>query len=109
MVIHVKPIGDRVRGSPRWDSCCGLFSVPARAICCAWRNIWHERRTAGSLSARKNDRANTGRAVTRPRRGTSLQKGSMEAGVKGKRATLKGKKQMHNTRNAYEPSQSSIA
>jgi hypothetical protein len=53
MVIHVKPIGDRVRGSPRRDSCCGLFSVPARAICCAWRNIWHERRTAGSLSARK--------------------------------------------------------
>src|SRR5262249_40374254 len=37
------------RRSPRWDSCCGLFSVPARAICCAWRNIWHERRTAGSL------------------------------------------------------------
>src|ERR1700736_3407184 len=54
------------RRSPRWDSCCGLFSVPARAICCAWRNIWHERRTAGSLSARKNDRANTRRAVTRP-------------------------------------------
>ena len=48
-----------------------------RAICCAWRNIWHERRTAGSLSARKNDRANTGRAVTRPRPWTGLQKGSM--------------------------------
>jgi bacterioferritin (cytochrome b1) len=46
------------RRSPRWDSCCGLFSVPARAICCAWRNIWHERRTAGSLYSRKNDRAN---------------------------------------------------
>jgi hypothetical protein len=60
--------------------------VPARAICCAWRNIWHERRTAGSLSARKNDRANTGRAVTRRRRWTGLQKGSMEAVVKGKRA-----------------------
>src|SRR5580704_3500172 len=56
------------RRSPRWDSCCGLFSVLARAICCVWRNIWHERRTAGSLSARKNDRANTGRAVTRPPR-----------------------------------------
>src|SRR6516165_11698943 len=63
-------IKERWRRSPRWDSCCGLFSVPARAICCAWRNIWHERRTAGSLSARKNDRANTGRAVTRPRRWT---------------------------------------
>jgi bacterioferritin B len=23
------------RRSPRWDSCCGLFSVPARAICYA--------------------------------------------------------------------------
>ena len=47
-------------------SCCALFSAPARPIGCAWKNIWHERRTAGSLSARKNDRANTGRAVTRP-------------------------------------------
>jgi hypothetical protein len=43
-------------------------------------------KTAGSLSARKNDRANTGRAVTRRRRWTGLQKGSMEAVVKGKRA-----------------------
>ena len=33
------------RRSLRWDSCCGLSSVPARAICCAWRNIWHERKT----------------------------------------------------------------
>ena len=33
----------------------GLFSVLARAICCAWRNSWRERKTAGSLSARKND------------------------------------------------------
>src|SRR5580693_4777994 len=49
-------IKEQLEGSPRWDSCCGLFSVPARAICCAWRNIWHERRTAGSLSAKKNDR-----------------------------------------------------
>jgi bacterioferritin (cytochrome b1) len=41
--------------SPRWDSSCGWFSVPARAICFAWRNIWHETGTAGSLSARKSD------------------------------------------------------
>jgi hypothetical protein len=34
--------------------------VPERAICCAWRNIWHERRRAGSLSARKNDRPKPG-------------------------------------------------
>jgi bacterioferritin (cytochrome b1) len=51
------------RRSPRWDSCCGLFSVPARAICCAWRNIWHERGTAGALSARKNDRFDKGGSV----------------------------------------------
>src|SRR6516225_7794073 len=43
------------RRSPRWDSCCALFSVLARAICCAWRNSWPERKTAGSLSVRKND------------------------------------------------------
>ena len=43
------------RRSPRWDSCCGLFSVPARVICCAWRNFWRERKTAGSLPVRKND------------------------------------------------------
>jgi hypothetical protein len=92
MAINVKPLGDRVLGSPRWDSSCGLFSVPARAICCAWRNIWHERRTAGLLSARKNDRANTGSAVTRPRRWPGLPEANEH---------LKGKKQMHNTRSAY--------
>jgi hypothetical protein len=33
----------------------GLFSVLARAICCAWRNSWRERKKTGSLSVRKND------------------------------------------------------
>ena len=28
MAINVEPLGDRVLGSPRWDSCCGLLSVP---------------------------------------------------------------------------------
>jgi len=109
MAINVEPLGDRVLGSPRWDSCCGLFSVPASAIWCAWRNVWHEKKDSGVALSEEEWSGEYGACCDAT---PSLDWPAERLdGSRSERqtSTLKGKKQMHNTRNAYEPSQSSIA
>ena len=69
-IFSSKPasLKDSWRRSPRWAQFSPrVVQRAGEATAGAWRRIWHEgRNSRGPLSARKNETAETGRAVTVP-------------------------------------------